>query len=239
MVNGFSKEVVEQLGYYVYRLIDPRNGETFYVGKGRGGRVFSHARGGCEYDIESEKISRINKIKNAGLNVLHVIHRHGMDEKTAYEVEAALIDAYTQSTNLSGGHGSNDFGPAHVNEIVERYSAEEADFKHKIVLINVGNSIEEHSAYEAVRYAWRISKKKAEEADFVLAVKNGLVVDAFVAESWLPADIENFPGREPVSGRYGFVGKDAPAEIKEMYVRKKIPDKYRKRGAANPIKYTW
>lgn len=30
----FSKEVAEQLQYYVYRLIDPRNGQTFYVGKG-------------------------------------------------------------------------------------------------------------------------------------------------------------------------------------------------------------
>ena len=28
----------------VYRLIDPRNGETFYVGRGKGNRVFSHIR---------------------------------------------------------------------------------------------------------------------------------------------------------------------------------------------------
>jgi len=28
--------------FYVYRLIDPRSGVTFYVGKGQGNRVFTH-----------------------------------------------------------------------------------------------------------------------------------------------------------------------------------------------------
>lgn len=41
----FPPEVVEKLKSYVYRLIDPRNGETFYVGKGKGNRVFSHVEG--------------------------------------------------------------------------------------------------------------------------------------------------------------------------------------------------
>ena len=44
-IEGFPQEVVEAVGCYVYRLIDPRNGETFYVGRGRGQRVFDHARG--------------------------------------------------------------------------------------------------------------------------------------------------------------------------------------------------
>jgi hypothetical protein len=41
-IDKFSKEAVEQLGRYVYRLIDPRDGTTFYVGKGQGNQVFSH-----------------------------------------------------------------------------------------------------------------------------------------------------------------------------------------------------
>lgn len=43
----FSEEVAKAVGNYVYRLIDPRNGETFYVGKGKGNRVFQHVRGLC------------------------------------------------------------------------------------------------------------------------------------------------------------------------------------------------
>lgn len=42
-INFFSEEVVQKIGNYVYRLIDPRNGETFYIGRGQGNRVFQHA----------------------------------------------------------------------------------------------------------------------------------------------------------------------------------------------------
>jgi len=43
-IDSFPPEVIEKLKTYVYRLIDPRNGET-YVGKGKGNRVFAHIRG--------------------------------------------------------------------------------------------------------------------------------------------------------------------------------------------------
>ena len=41
-ISKFSPEVAKELKYYVYRLIDPRNGQTFYVGKGKNNRVFAH-----------------------------------------------------------------------------------------------------------------------------------------------------------------------------------------------------
>ena len=31
-MKKFSKGVAEQLKHYVYRLIDPRDGQTFYIG---------------------------------------------------------------------------------------------------------------------------------------------------------------------------------------------------------------
>jgi hypothetical protein len=43
-VTSFPAEVAGKLKTYVYRLIDPRNGETFYVGKRHGDRVFMHIR---------------------------------------------------------------------------------------------------------------------------------------------------------------------------------------------------
>ncbi|MGB9141561.1 MAG: hypothetical protein WCB71_05125, partial [Aestuariivirga sp.] len=64
----FSDEVASKLGYYVYRLIDPRYGETFYVGKGKGNRMFSHVRdeAGNDSDDLSDKLSRIRQIRVAG-----------------------------------------------------------------------------------------------------------------------------------------------------------------------------
>ncbi|EHV9064829.1 hypothetical protein K1U77_004786, partial [Escherichia coli] len=92
-ITEFPSGVIEHLGWYVYRLIDPRDGSTFYVGKGKGNRVFAHMRGEVaatdDDELLSNKLKQIREIRLAGLEVIHVIHRHGMtDEKTAYEVEA-------------------------------------------------------------------------------------------------------------------------------------------------------
>lgn len=237
--QNFPSEVITKLKYYVYRLIDPRNGETFYIGKGKGNRVFAHAQGSIEEDSLGEKIARIREIRLAGFDVAHIIHRHGMDELTAFEVEAALIDAYPGLTNSIDGHGNNDFGAMHANEIIKRYCAEIAKFDHKALLISVNRSALESSLYEATRFAWRLNKEKAESAEVILPTIQGLIVGAFVAEKWLQTKSENFPGRENIPGRYGFIGAEAPNEIKMLYVGKRVPDKYRKKGASNPIKYTW
>lgn len=184
-------------------------------------------------------MKRIREIRLAAFEVAHVIHRHGMDEKTALEVEAALIDAYPGLTNSAGGAGSTDYGAMHAKEILRRYSAEPAVFKHKALLISVNRSVAETSLYEATRYAWKIRRSKALQAEVILATLQGLIVGAFVADDWLEATATNFPGRIDSPGRLGFVGREAPDEIKRLYLQKRVPDEFRKRGAANPIKYTW
>ena len=40
----FSNTVQEHIRYYVYRLIDPRDSSTFYVGKGHGNRFFDYIK---------------------------------------------------------------------------------------------------------------------------------------------------------------------------------------------------
>jgi hypothetical protein len=43
-----------------------------------------------------------------------VIHRHGIDsENVAFQIEAALIDAYPGLTNVVTGHRSGDYGVRH------------------------------------------------------------------------------------------------------------------------------
>lgn len=238
-IEAFPPEVTEKLKSYVYRLIDPRNGETFYVGKGNGNRVFNHVRGELNDNDIGDKLKRIRDIQLAGFEVSHVIHRHGMDEDTALEVEAALIDAYPGLTNLVGGTGSGDYGVMHAKEVLNRYSAEPAVFNHKAILISVSRSALESPLYDAVRYAWKINKAKAEQADVILATNQGMIIGVFVADKWLEATADNFPGRDTIKGRLGFIGHKAPPDIERNYIGKRVPDEFRKRGAANPIKYSW
>jgi len=236
----FTKEVQDRLEYYVYRLIDPRNGETFYVGKGKGNRVFAHAKGEIDFedDAINDKLKRIREIRLDNFEVAHVIHRHGLDEETAFEVEAALIDAYPEVTNLVGGRASDARGLMHSQQIIDRYQASPLELRHSAILINVSRTVLEKDVYQAVRYAWKIDPKKASKAKLVLAVVQGLVVGVFVPDKWLEATTQNFPGvPADMPGRWGFIGNEAPHAIKEQYLRRRVPDGMRKKGAANPIRY--
>lgn len=235
----FTSEIINQIEFYVYRLIDPRNGETFYVGKGRGNRVFEHARAEIvENEAETDKLRRIREIRLAGFEVAHVIHRHGLDNTTALEVEAALMDAFPATANIAAGIDSGSRGVMHAQEIIEKYSAEEALIQHTMIAISINHSSEEKSPYEAVRYAWKLDRTKVQKAEYVLAVVKGLIVGVFVPYRWLDATPENFPGTPgPRKGRIGFVGSEAPTEIQALYMRKRLPEKFRRRGAANPVRY--
>ncbi|MCP5500968.1 MAG: hypothetical protein H7A25_13765 [Leptospiraceae bacterium] len=243
-IKEFPVEVIEKIRFYVYRLIDPRNGETFYVGKGKGNRVFQHINdtlSKSDVDADSDKLTRIREILNSGLKIIHIIHRHGMDEKTAIEVEAALIDLFPSASNIQGGSGSNDYGPMHSFEILNKYSAEEAIFEDKVLMITVNRSITEKSLYDAVRYAWRLSESKIKKVEYVLAVEKGIIKGVYKPIKWLKATPENFPdmGNKLRPDRIGFIGEEAKSDIKNKYIFKRIPDEFRKKGAANPIKYSF
>ena len=90
-VIEFSKTTIESIDYYVYCLIDSRNKQIFYIGKGCGNRVFAH-----EQEVaEKEKNKRIADIKSSGANVQKFIIRHGLTEIEAFHLEAALIDIFS------------------------------------------------------------------------------------------------------------------------------------------------
>lgn len=229
--SRFSEVVSKKLGCYVYRLIDPRNGITFYVGRGQANRVFSHAAGkwkptGSE-DEETLKLKTIRAIKNAGFQVEHVIHKHGLDKHTAKELESALIDAYPGLVNILRGDESSR-GVMHAEEAIRLYEATKADFRHKLVLVWVNETSDDRELIDAARYAWRVSPPRANKADFVLAVRRGLIIGAFEVEGeWLEATPKNFPGFPRVArGKYGFRGHDAPENIQRLYCQKRVPRSY-------------
>jgi hypothetical protein len=244
-IDRFPPGVVDSLKWYVYRLIDPRNGETFYVGKGQGDRIFQHAKGALsatgDEDSGDLKISRIKAIWAAGLDVGHVIHRHNIEnEDVAFQIEAALIDAYPGLTNEVGGRGSDDYGCRHVEQIVAEYAAEPFEAREPLILISIARSYDEEgkTIYDAVRGCWCVSLDKARNFKLVLAHRLGVVVGVFRPTEWLPATKNNFPWLpEDLPSRIGFVGHPAELAVESLYIKKRVPDKFRRKGAANPVRY--
>jgi hypothetical protein len=231
--SQFSEFVASKLQHYVYRLIDPRNGATFYVGRGQGNRVFTHASGSQESveagaSDDNLKMKTIRQIEVAGFEVEHVIHRHGLSENEAKVVESALIDAYQGLSNLQR---YPDRGVMHAREVIRLYEAPLAIFKHKVLLLNVSKMAEERSIYDAVRFCWSVALDRAKNCDYVLAIQRGMILRAFRAEEWLEATPDHFPGFPVVNGRkYGFVGSEAPKEVQALYCQKRLPRKYRGQG---------
>ena len=240
-LKTFSDAAKETLQHYVYRLVDPRNGETFYVGRGQGDRVFQHVAElikSAGRDEPDPKFSRIIQIHGEGLEVQHIIHRHGMCLDTAKEVEAALIDAYPGLTNRMGGAGSNDRGVRHADQIIREHDAPEFELKHKLILISIGKTYEERGVYEAVRGFWQMNRSNARAHDLVLARVGRFVVGAYKVEEWVDWAPGVFPyDPEGLNGRIGFVGTCADKDIWNHYVNKRVPDNLLSKGAANPFRY--
>lgn len=246
MTDSEEEEVIKFLGedskrkYYVYRLIDPRTYKTFYVGKGCGNRVFQHAKNAKIQDLdpkEDDKISlkklQIAQILSSGKKVLAVIHRHGLTEAEAFEVEAAVIDAYSNLTNIQSGHNS-DRGLITIEDIKSSINVKvytEPTEKYIIIkttpqAVNINGSL-----YEATRKAWNANLKRASKYKYVLSVIYGIVREVYEVDTdgWY---------QESETTRIAFKGKEAIASnpLRQL-IGKRIPEKYRKKGSANPFLY--
>ena len=87
----FSKNTIESIGYYVYGLRKPGTKEYFYIGKGRGNRVFAHLNQKTKRLDHNPKFDLIQRLKKSGGPEVDII-RHNLSEEQAFRIESALID---------------------------------------------------------------------------------------------------------------------------------------------------
>jgi len=92
-----NKEKVEtEFMYYVYGLIDPRNNQVFYIGKGKDDRALSHfTEHALKREGNNKKTAKIRKLKELGYEPMIEFYAQNIeDENIAYQIEAALIKKY-------------------------------------------------------------------------------------------------------------------------------------------------
>jgi len=232
---GFLRGMAEKLGYYVYALMDPRDHRVFYVGKGKGDRVFQHAATALVVPGESSRTSKlgtIRKIQTAGLSVDVQILRHGLDESTAFEVEAGIIDALRavgriDLTNKARGMDSVARGWTPLTELRAEYAAKRVPIEHRVMLVKINQNyrtgMTEAQLYKATREWWKLDPERRPE--YAFAVYNGVVRAVYKIDQkrW---------AQDPETGRWQFAGKLDP-ELNERYKWSDVSDY----ASQNPIRY--
>lgn len=226
----FPQSVIEQLEYYVYFLRDPSNKEVFYVGKGKENRVFEHVACALAEVTESDKLDRIRTIENSDKSVEHFLLRHGLTERVAFEVEAAVIDfvGIRNLSNFQAGHYSTDFGIKTTEEVVAMYSAPPFETNQPVLLININKLFDremtETEIYDATRKSWVVGPRR-NKAKYAVATYRGLTREVYVINEWYQ-----------IGDRWGFNGERADEGTRTSLRYKSIAG-MAKRGSANPIRY--
>jgi uncharacterized protein len=239
----FPQHTHQNLKYYVYIYRDPRNGEVFYVGKGKGDRAFIH----LSDKSERRKVTRIRAIRAAGYEPEIQILTHGLsDPVTALKVEAAIIDLFGLKvlTNNVRGFESHAFGAMTIDQLVSRYNAPPAKIEESVCLIRVNQlfryGMSEQELYDATRGIWRTNPHK-HKPKFAFAVYDKVVQEVYAIADWFPAGT-TFSGRRKLNElmgkedaqRWEFVGQIAREPIRKRYRFKSVEGYL---NSQNPIRY--
>jgi hypothetical protein len=266
MTDCFSPLAAEALNYYVYTLVDPRDRRVFYVGKGKGDRVFhhaAHARASVDQHVSvlSEKLDLINEIHAQGRAVEKYVIRHGLSSTAAFEVEAAIIDTLRllSQTNDNNdlfslknavlGHHSSVRGLVGVDAINAAFSTEPAPpINVPSILIRIprlwtpliGQRRDGAELYDATRQWWKIGQRRT-HARYAFSVSRGVVRQVYAIEpgSWEAGSYDADTDSWNIvtpSGKVRWRFAGRPAPEMERYLDTSVAHLF-KRGEASPIRY--
>lgn len=229
MNTRLPQKVIENFKYYVYLYINPLNGKVFYIGKGKGNRVFSHmnSRG------DSRKSKTIKHIKSRGKEPIIEILVYGLqDEQTALKVETASIDLIGKKhlTNLVRGYASKTTGRTALKQLILLYDAKPVKkIDEPAILIKINQlyrfDMSPLELYEATRGIWKLGKRR-ENAKYAFAIYKGIVREIYEIDHWLPGGTLHYRTRskQEVSNnkRWEFKGKEASNSIRKKYINKSV-----------------
>lgn len=230
--TGVVRDIGE-LGFYVYVYIDPRNDEPFYVGKGKNRRMLAHL------DMRDEKkAARINEIRESGEGPrIDILHWGMNDEAEALAAEAAVIEFIGKDklVNRVSGH-TRGRGRIPGYELDSIINAESVEVRHKAVLLNLNREYRygmtnpdgttTDALYKVTSGSWRAGIQRAQKAECVMAVYQGVVREVYRIDEWYVA-----PDNKQRICFNGAVAEDIRGQYVGGYVG------WGKKGAQNPVRY--
>ncbi len=246
-----SQAIVEMLGYYVYLLIDPESKQIFYIGKGTGNRIYAHINAAISNELPTDKLEMIRSIIAKGLEVKHTLHRHGLTEKEAFEVEAALIDfiGITGLTNQVQGYYSDDRGQMLISDAISKYEAPTAKIDEPVILITVNQfyrrGMDSTMLYEITRGKWVIGVRR-DKAKYALAVYKGIIREVYEIHRWEVAPNNDTDLKRSWAEKHSIATSTKQKNrwqfegIVSLELQKYIgnsTENYQTLGAQNPIRY--
>ena len=94
--------------------------------------------------------------------------------------------------------------------------------------------------YDATRSAWRVGKRRREEATYAFSVFEGVVREVYQIAQWLPAgstfNNRNRGKQVTRAQRWEFVGTIAEDSVRQRYLNRYVGHLFTQ-GAQNPIAY--
>lgn len=242
-IKAFNKDVINKLGFYVYLLLDPDTKEPFYIGKGKGNRIFHHLKHSSQ---KSDKVQKISELHEIGKEPILEILKYGLTEEQALLVESTAIDliGIDKLTNIQKGHGSKNGSRSNVKDLAIELTGDPKNiqFEEPGLLIKISRrwsySMSAIELYDSTRSCWKLAKDKVNKIQYAFAVYDNVIREVYEVRAWLPAgsSMVSYEREAVNTERMEFVGVVANQSIRKKYLGKNVGAFFPK-GAANPVQY--